>query len=209
MMKMTRKRVNITVALAAVLTAGIFGGTYAKYALQAGTTTDSARVAKFYIEASELDLFGKTYTNATGIGTDIATDTDQLIAPNFIATGSLTYDITTEVKAKLAFDNRTIVVTTLPDNIQKDLKVVIGDATTGTVFDGSLYTLNTVGLASTSIKDIPAHTIGETVNLPVTVSWDLENGKDADETVLARSQYLDDGDYTLTISAGAVLTQVD
>lgn len=67
MMKMTRKRVNITVALAAVLTAGIFGGTYAKYALQAGTTTDSARVAKFYIEASELDLLERLIPMPQGL----------------------------------------------------------------------------------------------------------------------------------------------
>lgn len=34
---MTRKRVATTAAIAALLTAGVFGGTYAKYVLQVDT----------------------------------------------------------------------------------------------------------------------------------------------------------------------------
>ena len=127
-MKMTRKRVVTTAAIAAFLTAGVFGGTYAKYVLQVDTKDDSARVAKFYLEASELDLFANTYDNGDGAdGVDIATDTDNLVAPNFEATGTLTFDVTSEVKATLGFDNRTKVETNLPEDIQKDLNVVIGD----------------------------------------------------------------------------------
>jgi hypothetical protein len=141
-MKMTRKRVATTAAIAALLTAGVFGGTYAKYVLQVDTKEDSARVAKFYLGASELDLFANTYDNGDGeAGVDIATAIDNLIAPNFEATGTLTFDVTSEVKATLGLDNRTKVETNLPDNVQEDLKVVIGDTSTGIVYSGTVYDL--------------------------------------------------------------------
>lgn len=58
------------------------------------------------------------------------------------------------------------------------------------------------------IKDIPAHTVGATIKVPVTISWDLESGHDKVETDALMAQYVGT-DYTLTISAGAILTQLD
>ena len=123
---MTRKRVTITAAIAALLTAGVFGGTYAKYVLQVDTTADSARVAKFHLAASELNLFAKTYQNEEDEGADIATADDKLIAPNFETTGTLTFNVTSEVKATLGLDSRTKVETNLPEEVQKDLQILIG-----------------------------------------------------------------------------------
>lgn len=211
-MKMTRKRVATTAAIAALLTAGVFGGTYAKYVLQVDTKEDSARVAKFYLGASELDLFANTYDNGDGeAGVDIATAIDNLIAPNFEATGTLTFDVTSEVKATLGLDNRTKVETNLPDDVQEDLKVVIGDTSTGIVYSGTVYDLSHGGFSFAKIKDISAHTVGSTITVPVTVSWALENGKDERETNLANAQATGDfeKEFTLSLVAGAVLTQVD
>ena len=211
-MKMTRKRVATTAAIAALLTAGVFGGTYAKYVLQVDTKEDSARVAKFYLGASELDLFANTYDNGDGeAGVDIATAIDNLITPNFEATGTLTFDVTSEVKATLGLDNRTKVETNLPDDVQEDLKVVIGDTSTGIVYSGTVYDLSHGGLSFAKIKDIPAHTVGSTITVPVTVSWALENGKDELETNLANAQATGDleKEFTLSLVAGAVLTQVN
>ncbi len=211
-MKMTRKRVTITAAIAALLTAGVFGGTYAKYVLQVDTKEDSARVAKFYLGASELDLFANTYDNGDGeAGVDVATVIDNLIAPNFEATGTLTFDVTSEVKATLGLDNRTKVETNLPDDVQEDLKVVIGDTSTGIVYSGTVYDLSHGGFSFAKIKDISAHTVGSTITVPVTVSWALENGKDELETNLANAQATGDfeKEFTLSLVAGAVLTQVD
>lgn len=211
-MKMTRKRVATTAAIAALLTAGVFGGTYAKYVLQVDTKEDSARVAKFYLGASELDLFANTYDNGDGeAGVDIATAIDNLITPNFEATGTLTFDVTSEVKATLGLDNRTKVETNLPDDVQEDLKVVIGDTSTGIVYSGTVYDLSHGGFSFAKIKDISAHTVGSTITVPVTVSWALENGKDELETNLANAQATGDfeKEFTLSLVAGAVLTQVD
>ena len=211
-MKMTRKRVATTAAIAALLTAGVFGGTYAKYVLQVDTKEDSARVAKFYLGASELDLFANTYDNGDGeAGVDIATAIDNLITPNFEATGTLTFDVTSEVKATLGLDNRTQVETNLPDDVQEDLKVVIGDTSTGIVYSGTVYDLSHGGFSFAKIKDISAHTVGSTITVPVTVSWALENGKDELETNLANAQATGDfeKEFTLSLVAGAVLTQVD
>lgn len=211
-MKMTRKRVATTAAIAALLTAGVFGGTYAKYVLQVDTKEDSARVAKFYLGASELDLFANTYNNGDGeAGVDVATAIDNLIAPNFEATGTLTFDVTSEVKATLGLDNRTKVETNLPDDVQEDLKVVIGDTSTGIVYSGTVYDLSHGGFSFAKIKDISAHTVGSTITVPVTVSWALENGKDELETNLANAQATGDfeKEFTLSLVAGAVLTQVD
>lgn len=211
-MKMTRKRVATTAAIAALLTAGVFGGTYAKYVLQVDTKEDSARVAKFYLGASELDLFANTYDNGDGeAGVDVATAIDNLIAPNFEATGTLTFDVTSEVKATLGLDNRTKVETNLPDDVQEDLKVVIGDTSTGIVYSGTVYDLSHGGFSFAKIKDISAHTVGSTITVPVTVSWALENGKDELETNLANAQPTGDfeKEFTLSLVAGAVLTQVD
>ena len=210
-MKMTRKRVATTAAIAALLTAGVFGGTYAKYVLQVDTKEDSARVAKFYLGASELDLFANTYDNGDGeAGVDIATAIDNLITPNFEATGTLTFDVTSEVKATLGLDNRTKVETNLPDDVQEDLKVVIGDTSTGIVYSGTVYDLSHGGFSFAKIKDISAHTVGSTITVPVTVSWALENGKDELETNLANAQATGDfeKEFTLSLVAGAVLTQV-
>ena len=211
-MKMTRKRVATTAAIAALLTAGVFGGTYAKYVLQVDTKEDSARVAKFYLGASELDLFANTYDNGDGeAGVDIATAIDNLITPNFEATGTLTFDVTSEVKATLGLDNRTKVETNLPDDVQEDLKVVIGDTSTVIVYSGTVYDLSHGGFSFAKIKDIPAHTVGSTITVPVTVSWALENGKDELETNLANAQATGDleKEFTLSLVAGAVLTQVN
>ena len=52
-MKMTRKRVATTAAIAAILTAGVFGGNYAEYVLQVETNEDSTRVGEVYVHASE------------------------------------------------------------------------------------------------------------------------------------------------------------
>ncbi|WP_416183396.1 MAG: YceI domain-containing protein [Pseudolactococcus raffinolactis] len=211
-MKMTRKRVATTAAIAALLTAGVFGGTYAKYILQVDTKEDSARVAKFYLGASELDLFANTYDNGDGeAGVDVATVIDNLIAPNFEATGTLTFDVTSEVKATLGLDNRTKVETNLPDDVQEDLKVVIGDTSTAIVYSGTVYDLSHGGFSFAKIKDISAHTVGGTITVPVTVSWALENGKDELETNLANAQATGDfeKEFTLSLVAGAVLTQVN
>ena len=211
-MKMTRKRVATTAAIAALLTAGVFGGTYAKYVLQVDTKEDSARVAKFYLGASELDLFANTYDNGDGeAGVDVATVIDNLIAPNFEATGTLTFDVTSEVKATLGLDNRTKVEKNLPDDVQEDLKVVIGDTSTVIVYSGTVYDLSHGGFSFAKIKDISAHTVGSTITVPVTVSWALENGKDELETNLANAQATGDfeKEFTLSLVAGAVLTQVD
>ena len=211
-MKMTRKRVATTAAIAALLTAGVFGGTYAKYVLQVDTKEDSARVAKFYLGASELDLFANTYDNGDGeAGVDVATVIDNLIAPNFEATGTLTFDVTSEVKATLGLDNRTKVETNLPDDVQEDLKVVIGDTSTVIVYSGTVYDLSHGGFSFAKIKDISAHTVGGTITVPVTVSWALENGKDGLETNLANAQATGDfeKEFTLSLAAGAVLPQVN
>ena len=209
---MRRRIPPASAAIAALLTAGVFGGTYAKYVLQVDTKEDSARVAKFYLGASELDLFANTYDNGDGeAGVDVATVIDNLIAPNFEATGTLTFDVTSEVKATLGLDNRTKVETNLPDDVQEDLKVVIGDTSTGIVYSGTVYDLSHGGFSFAKIKDISAHTVGSTITVPVTVSWALENGKDELETNLANAQATGDfeKEFTLSLVAGAVLTQVN
>ena len=50
-MKLTKKRVAIATAAAALATIGIFGGTYAKYRTETLPTTDNARLAKFYLKS--------------------------------------------------------------------------------------------------------------------------------------------------------------
>lgn len=208
-MKITKKRVATATAIAALLTAGIFGGTYAKYLLEVDTKSDTAHVAKFYLGTENVDLFSATYTNATGMGVDIATTSgDKLFAPNFTTTGTLTYKVTSEVKAELTFGAKAEVTTNLPADIQQNLNIVIGDPL-APIYAGTVYDLNRGAAASRKIKDISANTINDTVTVPVTVSWDLNNSKDPEETALATAQYDGSTDYTLSFSANAVLTQVD
>ena len=85
-MKLTKKRVAIATAAAALATVGIFGGTYAKYSIETLPTTDNARLAKFYLKSdNELQLFSTGYKNSEMESADVANFfgfTDNLIAPN-------------------------------------------------------------------------------------------------------------------------------
>lgn len=214
-MKITKKRIAIGFAAAAVLTSGVFGGTFAKYVMTADTKTDTARVAKFYLEAEPVNLFSTEYTNDTGTGTDIKSlDVSKVIAPNFTSSATLSLTYTTEVKSVLSLNSQTTVIdTNLPEAIQKEITVEIG--TDGTIYNGTLHDLmailKTAKSSSNDIKiaDVAAATNAQTTDFPVTVTWPLNNGIDQTETDAAVAQYTADSDYKLTITAGATLTQVD
>ena len=214
-MKLTKKRVAIATAAAALATIGIFGGTYAKYSIETLPTTDNARLAKFYLKSdNELQLFSTGYKNSEMESADVANFfgfTDNLIAPNVATVQNLEFSVATEVKSKLTFSGLEIE-TNLPNNLWDYIKISVG---------GTQYTLTQLK-ASPTVPEyevaavIPAGTTATTpatfYKVPVAFEWALENGVDDDETAAAIAQAegnAPDGGYYLNLSGTATLTQID
>ena len=209
-MKLTKKRLAIVTAAAALVTAGIFGGTYAKYHTETLPTTDNARLAKFYLNSENtLDLFKTEYTNATGIGADVkndGSDAKNLIAPNVETAQNLTFKVATEVKSKLTFSGLTID-TNLPTDLHQYILVSIG---------GTSYGLDTlVANASTAaytVATVPAGQTATDYQVPLGFTWELDNSDtvDAKETAAAIAQAGNpSAGYYLEVTGQASLTQID
>ena len=209
-MKLTKKRLAIVTAAATLVTAGIFGGTYAKYHTETLPTTDNARLAKFYLNSENtLDLFKTEYTNATGIGADVkndGSDAKNLIAPNVETAQNLTFKVATEVKSKLAFSGLTID-TNLPTDLHQYILVSIG---------GTSYGLDTlVANASTAaytVATVPAGQTATDYQVPLGFTWELDNSDtvDAKETAAAIAQAGNpSAGYYLEVTGQASLTQID
>ena len=214
-MKLTKKRVAIATAAAALATIGIFGGTYAKYSIETLPTTDNARLAKFYLKSdNELQLFSTGYKNSEMESADVANFfgfTDNLIAPNVATVQNLEFSVATEVKSKLTFSGLEIE-TNLPNNLWGYIKISVG---------GTQYTLTQLKASMTAPEYevaavIPAGTTATTpatfYKVPVAFEWALENGVDDAETAAAIAQAegnAPDGGYYLNLSGTATLTQID
>ena len=213
-MKLTKKRVAIATAAAALATVGIFGGTYAKYSIETLPTTDNARLAKFYLKSdNELQLFSTGYKNSEMESADVANFfgfTDNLIAPNVATVQNLEFSVATEVKSKLTFSGLEIE-TNLPNNLWDYIKISVG---------GTQYTLTQLKASMTAPEyEVAAVVLAGTVSnpmsvykVPVAFEWALENGVDDDETAAAIAQAegnAPDGGYYLNLSGTATLTQID
>ena len=209
-MKLTKKRLALVTAAATLVTAGIFGGTYAKYHTETLPTTDNARLAKFYLNSENtLDLFKTEYTNATGNGADVkndGSDAKNLIAPNVTTTQNLTFKVATEVKSKLTFSGLTID-TNLPTDLHQYILVSIG---------GTSYGLDTlVANASTAaytVATVPAGQTATDYQVPLGFTWELDNSDtvDAKETAAAIAQAGNpSAGYYLEVTGQASLTQID
>lgn len=209
-MKLTKKRLALVTAAATLVTAGIFGGTYAKYHTETLPTTDNARLAKFYLNSENtLDLFKTEYTNATGNGADVkndGSDAKNLIAPNVTTTQNLTFKVATEVKSKLTFSGLTID-TNLPTDLHQYILVSIG---------GTSYGLDTlVANASTAaytVATVPAGQTATDYQVPLGFTWELDNSDtvDAKETAAAIAQAGNpSAGYYLEVTGQATLTQID
>ena len=209
-MKLTKKRLAIVTAAATLVTAGIFGGTYAKYHTETLPTTDNARLAKFYLNSENtLDLFKTEYTNATGIGADVkndGSDAKNLIAPNVETAQNLTFKVATEVKSQLDFSGLTID-TNLPTDLHQYILVSIG---------GTSYGLDTlVANASTAaytVATVPAGQTATDYQVPLGFTWELDNSDtvDAKETAAAIAQAGNpSAGYYLEVTGQASLTQID
>jgi hypothetical protein len=206
-MKLTKKRLAIVTAAAALVTAGIFGGTYAKYHTETLPTTNSARLAKFYLNSENtLDLFKTEYTNTDGSGADVknnSSDGKKLIAPNVATTQDLTFKVATEVKSELTFQGLTIE-TNLPTDLQPYILVSIG---------GTSYTLAELEASATpvtyTVATVPAGQTATDYQVPLGFTWNLENSADAKETAAAIEQAQGDEDYHLIVTGQATLTQID
>ena len=214
-MKLTKKRVAIATAAAALATVGIFGGTYAKYSIETLPTTDNARLAKFYLKSdNELQLFSTGYKNSEMESADVANFfgfTDNLIAPNVATVQNLEFSVATEVKSKLTFSGLGIE-TNLPNNLWDYIKISVG---------GTQYTLTQLK-ASPTVPEyevaavIPAGTTATTpatfYKVPVAFEWALDNYVDDAETTAAIAQATNTtyvGEYYLKLTGSATLTQID
>ena len=214
-MKLTKKRVAIATAAAALATIGIFGGTYAKYSIETLPTTDNARLAKFYLKSdNELQLFSTGYKNSEMESADVANFfgfTDNLIAPNVATVQNLEFSVATEVKSKLTFSGLEIE-TNLPNNLWDYIKISVG---------GTQYTLTQLK-ASPTVPEyevaavIPAGTTATTpatfYKVPVAFEWALDNYVDDAETTAAIAQATNTtyvGEYYLKLTGSATLTQID
>ena len=214
-MKLTKKRVAIATAAAALATVGIFGGTYAKYSIETLPTTDNARLAKFYLKSdNELQLFSTGYKNSEMESADVANFfgfTDNLIAPNVATVQNLEFSVATEVKSKLTFSGLEIE-TNLPNNLWGYIKISVG---------GTQYTLTQLK-ASPTVPEyevaavIPAGTTATTpatfYKVPVAFEWALDNYVDDAETTAAIAQATNTtyvGEYYLKLTGSATLTQID
>ena len=213
-MKLTKKRVAIATAAAALATVGIFGGTYAKYSIETLPTTDNARLAKFYLKSdNELQLFSTGYNYSVSGGHDVrndGSDTQNLIAPNVATSQELKFSVVTEVKSTLTFSGLGID-TNLPNNLWGYIKISVG---------GTQYTLTQLKASMTAPEyEVAAVVLAGTVSnpmsvykVPVAFEWALENGVDDDETAAAIAQAegnAPDGGYYLNLSGTATLTQID
>ena len=214
-MKLTKKRVAIATAAAALATVGIFGGTYAKYSIETLPTTDNARLAKFYLKSdNELQLFSTGYKNSEMESADVANFfgfTDNLIAPNVATSQELKFSVVTEVKSTLTFSGLGID-TNLPNNLWDYIKISVG---------GTQYTLTQLK-ASPTVPEyevaavIPAGTTATTpatfYKVPVAFEWALDNYVDDAETTAAIAQATNTtyvGEYYLKLTGSATLTQID
>lgn len=215
-MKLTKKRVAIATAAAALATIGIFGGTYAKYRTETLPTTDNARLAKFYLKSeNELNLFSTEYDNySVSGGHDVrndGSDTQNLIAPNVATSQELKFSVVTEVKSTLTFSGLGIN-TNLPNNLWDYIKISVG---------GTQYTLTQLK-ASPTVPEyevaavIPAGTTATTpatfYKVPVAFEWALDNYVDDAETTAAIAQATNTtyvGEYYLKLTGSATLTQID
>ena len=209
-MKLTKKRLAIVTAAATLVTAGIFGGTYAKYHTETLPTTDNARLAKFYLNSENtLDLFKTEYTNATGNGADVkndGSDAKNLIAPNVTTTQNLTFKVATEVKSELTFQGLTIE-TNLPTDLQPYISVSI---------NGTRYTLADLKASVTpvtyTVATVPAGQTATDYQVPLGFTWELDNSDtvDAKETAAAIAQAGNpSAGYYLEVTGQATLTQID
>lgn len=225
-MKITKKRVAIATAAAALATVGIFGGTYAKYRIETLPTTDNARLAKFYLNSDNtLDLFKAEYDNENGsTGADVkndGSDTENLIAPNITTVGDLEFTVGTEVKSAFRFNGFT-VETNLPEELQRHIIITFtldGDTTTQTLYEMLTQQVSAPSYAPLGDEIvIPAGIASEKVEVPVTLAWDLESVRatgslvDDVETAAAIQQALGtapDGGYKLNLTGNATLTQID
>ena len=214
-MKLTKKRVAIATAAAALATVGIFGGTYAKYSIETLPTTDNARLAKFYLKSdNELQLFSTGYKNSEMESADVANffgSTDNLIAPNVATVQNLEFSVATEVKSKLTFSGLEIE-TNLPNNLWGYIKISVG---------GTQYTLTQLKASMTAPEYevaavIPAGTTATTpatfYKVPVAFEWALDNYVDDAETTAAIAQATNTtyvGEYYLKLTGSATLTQID
>ncbi|NLH36050.1 MAG: hypothetical protein GX453_08555 [Lactococcus chungangensis] len=206
-MKLTKKRLAIVTAAAALVTAGIFGGTYAKYHTETLPTTDNARLAKFYLNSENtLDLFKTEYTNTTGIGTDVkndGSDTKNLIAPNVTTTQNLTFKVATEVKSQLDFSGLTID-TNLPKELQQFILVQVCG-----VYHGLDALVADPSVVAYNVVTVPAGDPSTEYHVPLSFTWNLDNREDAKETAAAIEQALASKDYYLKVTGQATLTQID
>lgn len=214
-MKITKKRVAITAAALALVTAGIFGGTYAKYKTETLPTTDQARLAKFYLESDNtFSLFKTEYDNDSekddkDVKND-GSDNLKMIAPNVTTTENLSFTVNTEVKSELVFTGFEIV-TNLPAELKEKIYIKVGNDASNT------HTLADMeGGASISgvhVANIAAGTAGGSYQVPVEFTWNLESSIDDEETAAAIKQYeeilLNGQLYDLQISGNATLTQID
>ena len=207
-MKLTKKRLAIVTAAATLVTAGIFGGTYAKYHTETLPTTDNARLAKFYLNSENtLDLFKTEYTNATGIGADVkndGSDAKNLIAPNVTTTQNLTFKVATEVKSQLDFSGLTID-TNLPKELQQFILVQVCGA-----YHGLDALVADPSVAAYNVVTVPAGDPSTEYHVPLSFTWNLDNGADAAETAAAIAQAGNpSAGYYLEVTGQATLTQID
>ena len=214
-MKLTKKRVAIATAAAALATIGIFGGTYAKYRTETLPTTDNARLAKFYLKSeNELNLFSTEYDNySVSGGHDVrndGSDTQNLIAPNVATSQELKFSVVTEVKSTLTFSGLGID-TNLPNNLWGYIKISVG---------GTQYTLTQLKASMTAPEyEVAAVVLAGTVSnpmsvykVPVAFEWALDNYVDDAETTAAIAQATNTtyvGEYYLKLTGSATLTQID
>lgn len=207
-MKLTKKRLAIVTAAATLVTAGIFGGTYAKYHTETLPTTDNARLAKFYLNSENtLDLFKTEYTNATGIGADVkndGSDAKNLIAPNVETAQNLTFKVATEVKSQLDFSGLTID-TNLPKELQQFILVQVCGA-----YHGLDALVADPSVAAYNVVTVPAGQTATDYQVPLSFTWNLDNGADAAETAAAIAQAGNSSaGYYLKVTGQATLTQID
>lgn len=209
-MKLTKKRLAIVTAAAALVTAGIFGGTYAKYHTETLPTTDNARLAKFYLNSENtLDLFKTEYTNATGIGADVkndGSDAKNLIAPNVETAQNLTFKVATEVKSQLDFSGLTID-TNLPKELQQFILVQVCGA-----YHGLDALVADPSVAAYNVVTVPAGQTATDYQVPLGFTWELDNSDtvDAKETAAAIAQAGNpSAGYYLEVTGQATLTQID
>lgn len=214
-MKITKKRVAITTAALTLVTAGIFGGTYAKYKTETSPTIEQARLAKFYLESDNtISLFHTEYDNSLGTGgKDVKSDGSdnwKLIAPNVTTTKNLSFTVNTEVKSELVFTGFEIA-TNLPAELKEKIFIKVGNgaSNTHTLADMEGHT----SISAIHVADVAAGTTGGQYQIPIEFKWNLENSTDDEETAAAIKQYedsLSNGQlYDLQISGNATLTQID